>query len=176
MKHWCVTEKGGGSAPIATADGETARQAMGLQLGRQAAELALMQAQTKKTEAEAENIAIVEKENKKAQTALLGSQKTWQDLQNRIGKDTEHDQRRAIVAESSKLAEEADALHRKNKISQETFYDEIKQIKQNATNTAILADAMRQGIKLDEAKVKEISANIQNMLDNVELRKGDLIS
>ena len=32
---------------------------------------------------------------------------------------------------------------------------------------------MRQGIKLDEAKVKEISANIQNMLDNVELRKGD---
>ena len=41
---------GGGSAPIATADGETARQAMGLQIGRQTAELALMQAQTKKTE------------------------------------------------------------------------------------------------------------------------------
>ena len=59
---------GGGSAPIATADGETARQAMGLQLGKQAAELALLQAQTKKTEVEAENIAGVDRENKKETT------------------------------------------------------------------------------------------------------------
>ena len=59
---------GGGSVPIATADGETARQAMGLQLGRQAAELALLQAQTKKTEVETENIAGVDRENKKETT------------------------------------------------------------------------------------------------------------
>ena len=62
---------GGGSAPIATADGEVQRQAMGLQLGKQAAELALLQAQTKKTEVEAENIAGVDRDNKKETTRGL---------------------------------------------------------------------------------------------------------
>ena len=41
---------------------------MRLQLGKQAAELALLQAQTKKTEVEAENIAGVDRENKKETT------------------------------------------------------------------------------------------------------------
>ena len=62
---------GGGNAPIATADGETARQAMGLQIGRQAAEIALLQAQTKKTEVEAENIEGVDRDNKKETTRGL---------------------------------------------------------------------------------------------------------
>ena len=61
---------GGGSAPIATADGEVQRQAMGLQVGRQTAELALMQAQTKKTEAEAEKIAGADTQNTIADTAI----------------------------------------------------------------------------------------------------------
>ena len=83
---------GGGSAPIATADGEVQRQAMGLQLGRQAAELALLQAQTKKTEVEAENLEGVDRENKIADTAIKQATVEIQNVAARIANATEKQQ------------------------------------------------------------------------------------
>ena len=40
-------------------------------------------------------------------------------------------------------------------------------------NEILKGAAIRQGIKLDQAKIKEITANINNMLDKIELHKGD---
>ena len=82
---------GGGSAPIATADGEVQRQAMGLQIGRQTAELALMQAQTKKTEAEAIKIAE-DTQNTIADTAIKQALAEIQNVAARVAKETEKQQ------------------------------------------------------------------------------------
>ena len=65
---------------------------MGLQLGKQAAELALLQAQTKKTEVEAVKIAGTDTENTIADTAIKQATAEIQNVAARIANETEKQQ------------------------------------------------------------------------------------
>ena len=130
---------GGGSAPIATADGEVQRQAMGLQIGRQTAELALMQAQTKKTEAEAEKIAGVQKENTIADTAVKQATAKIQEVAARVANDTEQDQIRAIIYAANEQVEKAREQFNKAQVAEETQQAEIAKIKISAISQGLNA-------------------------------------
>ena len=120
---------GGGSAPIATADGETARQAMGLQIGRQTAELALMQAQTKKTEAEAKKIAGADTENTVADTAIKQATAEIKNVAARIANATEKQQIDHITYAANEQIHKAREQFNKAQVSEETQRDAINKIK-----------------------------------------------
>ena len=110
---------GGGSAPIATADGEMQRQAMGLQIERQAAELALMQAQTKKTEAEAVNIAGGEKDKLADEIESLS-----QGVKNMKAKEELDKAQTSLVNLNRDIlsATKADAIKMVQEITREAFH------------------------------------------------------
>ena len=128
---------GGGSAPIATADGETARQAMGLQIGRQTAELALMQAQTKKTEAEAEKIAGADTENTIADTAIKQAATEIQNVAARVANATEKQQIDQITYAANEQIQKAREQFNKAQVAEETQRDAIDKIKKEAIGVGI---------------------------------------
>ena len=128
---------GGGSAPIATADGEVQRQAMGLQLGRQAAELALLQAQTKKTEVEAENLEGVDRENKIADTAIKQATVEIQNVAARIANATEKQQIDHITYAANEQIHKARERFNKAQVAEETQRAAINKIKLEAIGVGI---------------------------------------
>lgn len=166
-----------GASAAGVAGGQAANaaqtQANQNELGLQMAQMQLMQAQTEKTKAEAENIAGVDRENTIADTAVKQATAEIQKVAARVAKDTEADQIREITYAANEQVEKYREQFNKAQVAEETQQSEIKKIKQEGQNEILKGAAIRQGIKLDQAKIKEITANINNMLDKVELHKGD---
>ena len=88
---------------------------MGLQIGRQTAELALMQAQTKKTKAEAGKIAGADTQNTIADTAIKQATTEIQNVAARVANATEKQQIDQITyAANEQIQRAREQFHRKS--------------------------------------------------------------
>ena len=132
-----------------------------------------LEADTKKKEVEAKKIAGADTDNVVADTAIKNATAEIQKVAARVAQDTEADQIREITYAANEQVEKYREQFNKAQVAEETQQSEIKRIKQEGQNEILKGAAIRQGIKLDQARIKEITANINNMLDNIELRKGD---
>lgn len=163
-------------------------------------QIALMQAQAKKTEAEADNLpkqgenitadtnlkgkqaANIEEqtkqvatqiENTKASTELLKVQKELADFDVSInsGEGTLNN-RIAIIHQTALEAQaRAEKAMVDARVSKSTEQDAMRLIRQTATNKALEATAIQQGINLDKTRINEISANIQQKWKELNIQE-----
>lgn len=140
----------------------------------------LIEAQTKKTDAEREKLAGVDTEeaktriesltqgveNQKASQALTKAQTIMQELNNRIGTITESDQTDYITYQTQKALKEVEIANHEEYVNRETREDRIKIIKEEAVGTMI-QNALNQQ-KITESK-QNVEASAQEILQKWEM-------
>lgn len=158
----------GGNAPYEEFIGIEATQAMA-----QMASIELMKAQAKKAEAEANNIAGVENENIKANTALTNMELENKKIENEIKARTIEDIVTTIGANRNKAIGEARTSMTNANINEDTFESQKKEIEAKAINEAFKLNVMKAGVNLDKAKVKEITTSLEQEWEKlyIELEK-----
>ena len=110
---------------------------MGLQIGRQTAELALMQAQTKKTEAEAKKIAGADTQNSIADTAIKQAITEIKNVAARVAKATEKQQIDEITYAANEQIHKAREQFNKAQVAEETQRAAINKFKLEAIGVGI---------------------------------------
>lgn len=148
----------GGSAPSqAPANFELG---MAMQGAQQMAQLELMKAQTNKTNAEAENIAGVEKENTIADTALKTMQTENQKLLNGITSETKEDVVATVKANYNKAEGEAAKAVAQGRYAEGTAKAESEKLQQEALNTIFQGEAIKAGTKLTQEQTRKIGEEL----------------
>lgn len=145
----------GGSVNVAPAADPGLQNAMGMAL--QNANMELIKAQTAKTEAEATKIAGVDTDQAKAQLDLT---KIEGQLQGRSLED-----KLSIIQDQERI------LRTQALVGENTAPDQIKKVNQELTNLAIQQIAMEKGIQLDNVKIAEITAGIQQKWEQLNIQK-----
>lgn len=148
------------------------------------AQTKLAEAQAKKTDVEAENLAGVERDVKQAQTGNLQADTRLKEIQQQADnlglefQDRTLDSRvQAIFSQGDKLLQEAQQLRNQTNISNATWQEEVKQIKQKTIQAMLDAEATKAGTDLDKAKIKEVAANITYMAEATRLTgEGQVIA
>lgn len=147
-----------------------------------AAQIGLINAQTKKVEAETPKVeqdtklskaqelnVMQDVENKKAQEVLTRLQSGGQELDNRFkgrGMDT---QLYILERQGEKINKEIEGLVINNALDKESAQYKIGILKGEAAGVWIKNAAMEQGIKVDEAKVRQINASIGKMIADIQI-------
>ena len=163
---------------------------LGLQIGRQTAELALMQAQTKKTEAEAEKIAGADTANTIADTAIKQATAEIQAVAARVANATEKQQIDQITYAANEQIQRAREQFNKTQVSEETQRDAINKIKQEAIGVGIEnilkeaqvgktrteTNAIIEGVRqkwdaINKIKKEAIGVGIENILKEAQVGK-----
>lgn len=157
---------------------ETNQNGMGLQAAMAMSQLALMNAQTEKTTAEADKIKGADTQKTQQDTATSKSSQALIDLQSKSQQTLNFYQSGKEQAGLDKLqsdAAEADSKAQQafynKEITAQTYKDQITQIKQEAINTAIQGNALAQGIQVDKSKVQEIAASINQKWQEISTQQ-----
>lgn len=155
------------------------------------AQLGLINAQTKKTEAEAENLpktgenisadtTLKNKQvesitagitNTQAQTKLTQAQNDITNLNEQILKGTLNEQIAIIKNQLTKSAGEAKSAMAEGHVDEKTQETKIKILNQEATNKALEAIAIQTGINLSKEKINEISNSIMQRWKELNITK-----
>lgn len=161
------TTVGGGSGGVSGGNanmGGPVSVGMGVQAG---AQLALMKAQKENIEADTAN--------KRGDTGLKGAQTAnvtvdssnkWaenelKNLDITLSKETLWERINEIVSRSIEQQEKGLMAGMDKQVKEETIQARISEIKQEAINKGIMAEVMRAGIKVDEATVRKVTADIE---------------
>lgn len=155
-------------------------QGMGLQLQQ----MKMLQAQeenvkanTEKTIAEKNKLEGVDTEKAGAETGLINIQKQMEEVKVRIANATEYDAMSIIENTASKLMHEANIAGTNQVINENTRVEQENKIKAEAIGAMLENQAKRQGIQLDQARITEIIAGIEQKWKSLELEsKGQTIS
>lgn len=151
-----------------------ANQAIGnnIQLGMLTAQQDLIQAQTEKTKAEAEQIAGAGTDNITADTANKKLQNDLMKIQANIGNRTIDQVVQQIWSATQEAAGRAMEAVNRGIIARDSANDQINQIKTDAANAIIQGMAMKQDIKLSQAKITEISQSISQKWQELNLQSS----
>ena len=106
---------------------------------------------------EVTNIAGVQKENTIADTAVKQATAKMQEVAARVANDTEKQQIDQITYAANEQIQRAREQFNKAQVAEETQRDQIKKIKHEAQNEILKGAAIRQGIQLDQAKIKKLT-------------------
>lgn len=160
-----VAVLGGSSGGGATATGASVTQAGGSQAANAAA-ASQAESQAKITEAQIKNLNAdtakkeAESGNIAADTELKGLDAEWKNIDNKVKSATADN---AIDIVASEAARQIEGLkHDKDKTGLliNTFEERVGEIKNKAIQVGLENLAIKQGIELDQARVKEIANNI----------------
>lgn len=170
-----------GNVSGGNAEGQKGEIGMGLQLGLQTAmqeaQIKLTEAQTNKTNVEAEKLGGVdttktgqEIKNLEIQSVILNHEEKIKEIAARVQNETEEEQVEAIKNANDKAAAEARSAAVKAGVDQATQIETIKQIKTASTEQLIRIEAAKAGItniktQTESTKkgIEEIAKRIQNM-------------
>lgn len=162
---------GGGGTTAQTGSGGSASMAqapqapkMDINILGQMAQLELMKAQTKKTEAEATQISGVGTDKTIADTALTNMNAENAKIQNEINSKSLENVLDTIKANRDKAVADSTTANTTANVSATTQNEQIERIKNESIISAIKIGAEKQGIKLSEAQV-------QNMIEQVKIGK-----
>lgn len=140
-----------------------------IDLAMQQAQVANLNASTKKMEAEAAKTAGADTDLTNANASLTQLQADLAEIEKGLQKRT-LDQQVNIIWQQAMEAE-GRAMEQVNKgiIARETQQAEITKIKQEATNAIIHAAAIKKGIELDQAKINDITTSIMQRWKQLNL-------
>lgn len=134
------------------------------------AQIELAKSQAEKNKAEAEKIKGVDTAATEATTKLTNIQAEFKRIETDVAGDSQYYQREIIAATADKLIREASIAANENKISDETVNDRIRQIKEEAIGANLENAIKRSGNEVNEARVKEIAANIMQRWEQLKLQ------
>lgn len=180
---WLMGKGGGGSGAItggggmsvgpaqaataaATEQAETESRMMNAQIANINADTELKQASAGAQSAGTENT--------QQQTENLKIEQQFNEIRNRVAKATEYDAIDQIRYEATKMMHESNIAGTNQVINENTAKDQENKIKQEATGAMIANQAMRQGIKLDQARINQITNDIQVAIKNAETNRQGL--
>lgn len=167
------TTTGGGmntSVNAGNAPDANSRVASQMNAMMMASQIALTQAQTEKTKAEAGAIPTTIA-NVGADTANKLTQNEIQELELKFRRETFEDAQKTIQANTSKAISEAQIATNQSVVGRETQDKQIKIIEQKAIGETLINASIRKGIQLDQAKIEEITAKILQGWEG--LKQGD---
>lgn len=139
----------------------TEGQMAGIQNRLMQSQIMNMDAQTNKTNAEAEKIKTTDTENVKADTEIKKIQVEFDKVRNEIQGLTSEEQAERIKDEAKKMMHEAHTASITQSVSENTQREQAEIIKNQALMQVVEIQAINQGIKLDKAKVKEITESLE---------------
>lgn len=120
----------------------------------------MMPAQVRLMEAQARNLDADTAKKSGVETQVLTTENELKQLDLKVNQKTLWERINEIVSRSIEQQEKGVIAGQQRHIGEETVPDRIKQIKQEAINTGIQAEVMKQGIKLSEAQINKLSADI----------------
>ncbi|QCS37327.1 DNA pilot protein [Tortoise microvirus 85] len=163
-----TTGSGGGSGSgvgAGQADGGVARGMMSLQfanqLAMQKAQVDNLRANTEKTQAEAQQISGVQTDKLKAETGLTEVTTQIRKIEQEVAKMTKSQAVDYIVSQAEKMTHEAVQAGQQQVITERTMEEQIQKIKAESIGALIKNEVDRSGIKLNEARIKEIAESIE---------------
>lgn len=131
------------------------------------AQMKNLEANTEKTKAEAEKISTVDTEKVTADTTL-------QKLEIELKGKTMEDAIKTAKGIASQAISEAYIKTREDEIGSHTFADRVNTIRENAIGALLQNQATKQGIALDQAKIKEITQGIEQRWKALEIDEKGL--
>lgn len=142
----------------------------------QISEMALMDAQRAKLEAETRNLntgsdytAGAQTDKTRAETQLTQAEKDRVTLENDWSTRTMDDRVEAVATAADNLKYQSDILFDQKNVSRATYLTKIDQERANLAKTLVEKQALEQGIKLDQAKIDEITNRIAQAWKNLEI-------
>lgn len=160
---------GAGGSTAATpghVDGGQASQGMGIAsqgMSAQiltAAQIELMKAQARNLNVKSDKEAGVDTDLTRTQNNVLQTENELKKLDLKKNQETLWDEIWTIASNRIKAEEEANQAGFKTTVDEATVKDNIDRIKAEAINTAIQGEVMKQGIKLSEAQIDKLAADI----------------
>ena len=165
-----TTGNASGSLQSASAEGGSATVQNILAIEAQKANVALMNAQAKKAEAEAKNISGVDKDFKTAQL-------TEQQFKNWLNENSKDAQINQIVDQAKLTMYQGNNESVKGAINQATQFEQQERIKTDALTAILNNKAIQSNIHLNEAKINEIVTKLLQNQEGLENeRRGQDIS
>lgn len=148
---------GGNAADAAAAQNAATNQAMSM------AQIANLNANTKKTEVEAQNMGAegIGGQNVQADTAVKQATAKIQEVAANVAKTTEYEAVRQIVGAANEQIEKAREQFNKAQVAEETQRAEIQKIQAEAAGELVKNSLMRSEIGKNAAQVNEISNSIK---------------
>lgn len=129
-----------------------------------------LEAQTEKTNAEAEKIAGVDTEKTTSETGLINVQTELQRINADVAGKTKESAIDYIKEQSIKLLHESIIAQRENAIGEETYHERVKQIKEESIGAMLENQLKGTSVNLNQARIKEISENILQRWDQLRLQ------
>lgn len=143
----------GGNAPMAD-------MGLGMQLGMNQKQMELVDAQINKTNAEADNLRGVQKDNIASDTALKAMQTANLEILNNLNNKTLDEQITAIKANADKAQSEARTALVNANVDETTQKSKEEQIKNESIASALEAGLKQTKINLDNATIKNMAEQI----------------
>jgi hypothetical protein len=147
-----------------------------MQMSLIGAQKALMEAQAKKTNVEADKLAGADTENTQANTALTNMQTENQRLHNTLLDMSLDDSIQTIKANRDKAIAEARTKTTEADVYGKTQKEQIDQIKLNAALTAVKIASEKQGIKLSKAQINNMAEQINIGKYNMKFQGTDKVA
>lgn len=155
----------GGNVGAGQADGGVARGMLSLQaanmIAMQKAQVENLQANTEKTKAEAEQIGGAQTEKLKAETGLTEVTTKIRQIEQDVARMTKTNAVDYIVSQAEKMTHEAVQAGQQQVITERTMEEQIQRIKTESIGALIKNEVDRSGIKLNEARIREIAESIE---------------
>lgn len=150
-----------GSASSGQAASSAATRANEIGMGMQLAQMGLMTAQAEKTKAETEKIKGADTELAKAQTGKTTTETGLANIQLEVAGKTREAAIQTIEETAARALAEAVQAQQKQVITEQTMQEQISKIKTEAIGAIIENEVKRSGVNLNNARIKEIAANIE---------------
>lgn len=153
-----------GGQAASGAENQKANSGMGMALGQAAliaAQVEATKAQAEKTKVETEKIAGVDTKLGEAQTGMIDVSKRLAEIQLEIAGATQSQAIDRIISESEKMTAEAVQAQQTQVITENTMEEQIQRIKTESIGALIENEVKRSGISMNDARIKEIAASIE---------------
>lgn len=135
------------------------------------AQTKLAEAQAKKTEVEADKIAGVDTKEAESRIGLNEINKAFKEIETRVSGATEQEQINMINDTADKLLSEAVIARHNQTITENTYKDTENRIKAEALGAVLDNQVKRTQANVNDARVKEISENILQRWEQIEVDK-----
>lgn len=166
---------GAGTASKADVQSFSAQDAM--QMGLMGAQKKLLEAQATKAEAEADKTAGVDTKQQEAQTLNTIADTAIKQIRGYVEGETQADTIFKIGKEAQKAMHDANIAYQEQYVKEETAESTKLKIESEAIGAMIEAQAKKQGIKLSEAQIDKINADISQGWEKLRLEaRGQDIS
>lgn len=143
-----------------------------MELGMMMANKALIESQTRKNNVEADATAGVKTAEGQQNIAESKSRQAMNEVNTKYANESIEFRLDMIAQEANKALGEAQSALAKGNVDQVTVDSKIAQVRQEATNAAITAAAMESGIQLNNAKINEITQDIQRKWQELTMNQS----